>query len=176
MSHPKPKVLFVDDEEAILRSLSWTFDDDPDLEVLTTSDPRRALSLLNTQDISVLVTDERMPDLPGHQLVKHCKTLSPTTLAMVMSGFAESQPMVNALLSGKIHRFLSKPWQPEGIVHIIKQAVKLVQYQQSRRDSLKPTYATPTRTRQQPPHHTSSTPFAPSPNGGLLATVPAPTQ
>jgi len=133
----KPKVLFVDDEEAILRSLSWTFDEDPEIDVLTTSDPRRALSLINTQEISVLVTDERMPDLPGHQLVKHCKTLSPNTLTMVMSGYADTQPMVQAMLAGKILRFLIKPWQPEGIVHTIKQALKLVQYQQERRQSMK---------------------------------------
>ncbi len=67
MSPSPVRILFVDDEERILRSLAMQFR--RHYEVLTESDPRRALERLKTERIQVLVSDQRMPQMSGAELL-----------------------------------------------------------------------------------------------------------
>ena len=68
MDKARPRILVVDDEEAILETMSFTFEDD--YEVHTSSDPRRALDLLDAKGpFAVVLTDQRMPDMSGVEFV-----------------------------------------------------------------------------------------------------------
>lgn len=62
-----PKVLIVDDEEPILEEYGGLFDGQP-IEILTASDPRKAIAMITDQSITVLVTDQRMPTMTGTRL------------------------------------------------------------------------------------------------------------
>lgn len=119
----RPKVMFVDDEPHILRSLQIMFEDEPDLDVLVSGSPRQAIATLKTGQVQVLVTDERMPELPGHQLLKHTSQIAPHTVRLMMSGYTDSQEALKTLQSGPIFRFLAKPFYPDQLIETVREAV-----------------------------------------------------
>jgi DNA-binding NtrC family response regulator len=77
----KEKLLVLDDEPLILTSIEHLFDDEYD--VLTTTDPETALRLVKEQDVAVILTDERMPGLSGHEFLQKVKEVSRATRVMI---------------------------------------------------------------------------------------------
>ena len=101
------RILFVDDEERILRSLALQFR--RHYEVLTESDPLRALQRLREEDIHVLVSDQRMPQMSGAQLLAEAREIAPNTLRILLTGYSDLDAAVEALNNGGIFRYLPKP-------------------------------------------------------------------
>ncbi|WP_134393089.1 response regulator, partial [Pseudomonas aeruginosa] len=87
MSPSPVRILFVDDEERILRSLAMQFR--RHYEVLTESDPRRALERLKTERIQVLVSDQRMPQMSGAELLAQARERYPETLRILLTGYSD---------------------------------------------------------------------------------------
>lgn len=111
MSPSPVRILFVDDEERILRSLAMQFR--RHYEVLTESDPRRALERLKTERIQVLVSDQRMPQMSGAELLAQARERYPETLRILLTGYSDLDAAVDALNDGGIFRYLTKPWNPQ---------------------------------------------------------------
>ena len=89
MSQPeRPRILIVDDEEAILETMSFTFMDLYD--VLTTADPKKAISIIEeNQPVAVVITDQRMPGMTGVELLKAVYERFPETVRIILTGFAD---------------------------------------------------------------------------------------
>ena len=120
----RPKILIVDDEEAILETMTFTFMDD--YEVLTTSDPEKALSMIEENDpISVVITDQRMPKMTGVELLKSVYERFPATVRIILTGFADSEATVKAINDGHIYGYVNKPWEPEELKTIVRRAAQL---------------------------------------------------
>jgi DNA-binding NtrC family response regulator len=107
MSEPI-RILFVDDEERILRSLALQFR--REYEVLTESDPRRALQRLKSESVQIIVSDQRMPQMSGAELLAQARQIAPDTLRILLTGYSDLDAAVEALNSGGIFRYLTKPW------------------------------------------------------------------
>ncbi|MFZ5755664.1 MAG: response regulator [Pseudomonadota bacterium] len=122
---PAPAVLFVDDEERILRTLQVLFR--PHCRVLTTTDAREALQLLQAEDIAVLVSDQRMPVMSGSELLARARELAPDTVRILLTGYADVDSAIHALNDGEIHRYLTKPWTVEGIVRTVRDALAVAE-------------------------------------------------
>ncbi len=124
MSHPDPpRILVVDDEEAILETISFTFMDV--YEVITCGDPTKALALADEHaPISVIITDQRMPGMTGVELLKQIYKRHPDTVRVMLTGFADSEATVQAINDGHIYAYINKPWEPEELKQVVRRAVE----------------------------------------------------
>jgi PAS domain S-box-containing protein len=116
----RKKLLVLDDEAKILTSIEDLFEDDND--VLTTSDPATALNLLQEQDVAVILTDERMPGLSGHEFLRKARNLSQATRVMI-SGYADVNALTEAVNAGQIFAYIAKPWEPLAFRETVRAAI-----------------------------------------------------
>ncbi|HSR09551.1 MAG TPA: response regulator [Bryobacteraceae bacterium] len=104
------KLLVLDDEVLILKSLERLFEDD--YEVFTTTDAETALRQARGHDIAVILCDERMPGTSGHEFLRQAREVSSATRVM-MSGYADIAALTEAVNSGQIFSYIAKPWDPQ---------------------------------------------------------------
>jgi PAS domain S-box-containing protein len=116
----KEKLLFLDDEVLILTSLDHLFEDD--YEVFTTVEAETALRLAREHDIAVIVCDERMPGVSGHEFLRSAREVSKATRVMI-SGYADMSALTEAVNSGQIFAYVSKPWDPPALMAAVRAAV-----------------------------------------------------
>ncbi len=118
----RPRILVVDDEEAILETMTFTFEDD--YEVHTSTDARRALELLDERvPVAVVLTDQRMPNMSGVEFLKQVWKRHPATVRMILTGFADMDAIIEAINAGHVYAYITKPWEPEHLKQVMKQAV-----------------------------------------------------
>jgi CheY-like chemotaxis protein len=119
----RPRILVVDDEEAILETMTFTFEDD--YEVHTSTDPRRALDMLEAKGpFAVVLTDQRMPDMSGVEFVTEVRRRHPTTIRMILTGFSDMDAIIQAINDGNIYAYITKPWEPDQLKQVMKRAVE----------------------------------------------------
>jgi FixJ family two-component response regulator len=120
----RARILIVDDEEAILETMTFTFMDLYD--VLTTSDPTKAMSILEeNQPVAVVITDQRMPGMTGVELLKEVYARFPQTVRIILTGFADSEATIKAINDGHIYGYINKPWEPDELKTIVRHASEL---------------------------------------------------
>ena len=125
----KHKILLVDDEGAILNSLKRLLRKEQ-VEVFATTSPEEALGLLKKHQFSLIISDHRMPVMLGTQLLKIARKISPDTIRIMLTGYADSESAVEAINQGAVTRFLAKPWNDIELRVAVRQALaqyKLVQ-------------------------------------------------
>ena len=115
----KEKLLVLDDELLILESLQELFKDD--YEVYTTDDAEQALLLAGEHDIAVILCDESMPGVPGHEFLRRVREIS-NAARVLMSEFADFVALTEAVNSGQIFSYIAKPWEPPKLKARIKAA------------------------------------------------------
>lgn len=118
-----PRIMFVDDEERILRSLAMQFR--RHYEVLTESDPHRALQRLEREPVHILVSDQRMPQMTGAELLTQAREIAPKTLRILLTGYSDLDAAVDALNNGEIFRYLTKPWDQQEMAFTLRQAAEI---------------------------------------------------
>ena len=105
------RVLVVDDEPAVLSSLADILR--KEFRVTVTDDPDDAIQFLETSDVALLLTDERMPGTTGAKLLERCRRVSPTTTRILITGYSDLEAVVEAVNEGNVYHYLSKPWQSD---------------------------------------------------------------
>ena len=116
-------ILFVDDDEKILKSLQRGFLDEPYKTYCATSG-KEALKILERREIHVLVTDMRMPEMSGIELLRIVKEEYPRIVRLVLSGYTQVGTLLTAINQGEIFKFITKPWKLEDeFKSIIKEAL-----------------------------------------------------
>ena len=118
------KILLVDDESSVLRVLRRILFDEP-WEVFTAPSGRDALKMVYEHDFAVVVSDYKMPHMNGVDLLREVKRISPFSVRMILSGFADTHAVVEAINEGEVYRFVPKPWDNQELVNIIRQGVEL---------------------------------------------------
>lgn len=125
----KGTVLFVDDEEQILRSLKRGLFDEP-YECLFANSGKEALKIMETTEVHVLVTDMRMPEMGGLELLKIVKEKHPQIVRLVLSGYTQISTLLTAINQGAIHKYITKPWRlEEEFKPAIREAIGVYQTQ-----------------------------------------------
>jgi Response regulator containing CheY-like receiver, AAA-type ATPase, and DNA-binding domains len=112
------KVLFVDDEENILNALRRGLID-ADYTCYFANNGIEALEIIKKSEISVIVTDMRMPKMDGLTLLKEVKAISPDTVKIVLSGYAQLQQILATINQVDIFKFITKPWNMDDDFRII---------------------------------------------------------
>ena len=113
-------ILLVDDEkdnlQALQRLLRGLFN------VTTTTSPLEALQMMGNQRFHVIVSDQRMPDMSGVELLEKAKKLSPHSTRILLTGYTDIDSVIDAINRGHIYRYIAKPWDPEEFKLTLKQA------------------------------------------------------
>ena len=117
----RPSILFVDDEERIVGSLEHLFRES--YEVATATGGIPALERLRARRFHVLVSDQRMPDMQGVELLRQAKDLAPRTVRLLLTGYSDLAAIVGSVNESEVFRFVSKPWQEEDLRATLAEAV-----------------------------------------------------
>ncbi len=124
MNTPKSKILFVDDEPQILETMKLIF---RGWHIATTTSPKDALQRLQSEPFGVIVSDQRMPEMTGVELLKEAKKLSPKSVRILLTGYSELNNIIEAINSGEVYRFIIKPWDNEKLKATILNACKIAE-------------------------------------------------
>ncbi len=117
-----PIVLYVDDELPNRIVFEQNFGDD--FAIRTAHDGRAALEILAAADVAVLITDQRMPEMTGEELLRIVKERWPTTIRMVCTAYSDLEPILIAVNEGLVARYMIKPWDNAEITQVLRWAVE----------------------------------------------------
>jgi diguanylate cyclase (GGDEF)-like protein/PAS domain S-box-containing protein len=117
----RKKLLIMDDDENTLLLLTELLRPDGH-HILTASSPASALKILAEQDVAVIVTDQRMPEMSGVELLQLAKEMHPESVRIVLSGHADFDTISEAVNLGAIYKFLLKPWDADILRATIRDA------------------------------------------------------
>ena len=122
MSNPnrKYKVLFVDDEPRVTSALKAIFRREYDIFIANSG--KDALRLLKETQVDVLVSDQRMPEMLGNELLAKVSSLYPQTMRILLTGFMDKQAIVNSINDGEVYRFINKPWNNDEMREVVAEA------------------------------------------------------
>ncbi len=117
----KPKLLVVDDEPDNLDLLYRTFH--REFKVLRAENGLIALDLLATEgDIAVIISDQRMPLMSGTEFLSLTATQYPDIMRIILTGYTDVEDLVEAINSGKVFKYVTKPWDDEELKGVVRQA------------------------------------------------------
>ena len=115
------RILFVDDEENVLRSLKRLFVSE-DYEVFTAASGSDGLAVLKDIEVPVIVSDQRMPVMTGAEFLEKSRPLSPDAVRIILTGYADVEAAIGAINRGGAYRYVSKPWNDGDLLRVIKDA------------------------------------------------------
>ncbi len=118
------KVLIVDDELSVLKALERALRKEG-YGLLTAESGEHALELLSGYKVAVILSDINMPGMNGIEFLSRAQQVSPDSIKMVLSGYADIDLVMDAINHGHVWRYLTKPWQPEDVRVAIDNAMGL---------------------------------------------------
>ncbi len=116
------KILVVDDEAANLRLLQRVFSDEH--EVFSALSGAEGLEILKDQNISLIITDQRMPGLTGVQLLEQSLDFCPSAIKILLTGYTDVQALIDAINSGKVYKYIPKPWDADELKLTVLRALE----------------------------------------------------
>ncbi len=119
-SKVKTTVLYVDDEEHNLISFKATFR--REFKVFTANSAEEARELLAIHDIHVLITDQRMPEETGVELLESILDIHPEPMRILLTGYADIEAVIDSINIGRIYKYIPKPWDTNDLTQTIKDA------------------------------------------------------
>lgn len=115
----KPRIPCVDDEEHIISSLKRTLR--KEAEVFTAQSGAEALEILKQQEIDLLITDMRMPQMTGAQLLLELNELGLNPARIQLAGYSDMEMLQQAINDGRLDRYLRKPWDNDDLLAAVRQ-------------------------------------------------------
>ena len=113
-------ILIVDDERPNLTVLRNFLESG--YTVHEASSGPEALEIAKTADLDVVLTDQRMPEMSGVELLEQLRFLKPDVAGIVLTGFTDPPALISAINRARVFRFLKKPWQPDDILEAVRMA------------------------------------------------------
>ncbi len=118
----KPSILIVDDEPDVLFSLTGLLR--RDFQVFTAQSGAAAMEVMAEQDVHVIMTDQRMPSMTGTELMGRVRMEHPDAVRILFTGYADTRAVVDAINSGELYRYISKPWDPDDLIEVLREAAQ----------------------------------------------------
>jgi DNA-binding NtrC family response regulator len=116
----KHPILVIDDEPDILFSLQALLR--RDFEVHIAESGAQALEVLQHHPVHVIMTDQRMPEMSGVELLGRARSACPEAIRIIFTGYADIKAVVEAINRVEIYRYLTKPWDPDELRTVLRQA------------------------------------------------------
>ena len=117
------RILFVDDEERIVTALRSIFR--VNYHVFTATNGAEALEFVQKFQPHVVVSDQRMPEMTGVELLRRVKGVAPNTVRMLLTGYSDLAAIVGSINDGEVFRFISKPWDNQEIQKTMAEAAAI---------------------------------------------------
>lgn len=117
------KIMIVDDDMNILKSVERILRQEP-VECFLFSSPVSALKDACEIEPTVVISDQRMPEMEGTVFLERMKQMLPATVRVLMSGYADIEATINAINQGQVYRFIKKPWDTHAFRSEIRHAVQ----------------------------------------------------
>lgn len=118
------KILCVDDESNVLKALRRLFMDEDNYELFVAESGGEGLDILKKEgDIRMVISDYRMPEMTGVEFLRQVNERWPETMRIVLSGYADTAAVVEAINEGQIYKFIPKPWNDEELLSTISAAL-----------------------------------------------------
>jgi signal transduction histidine kinase len=116
-------LLVVDDEPEVLRSVYDLLR--LEYRVITCASGPRALDVLRSaEDLHVIMTDQRMPEMTGVELLRRAMAIRPETTRLLFTAYSDIRTVIDAINQGHVFRYLAKPWDPEELEAVVRQGVE----------------------------------------------------
>jgi PAS domain S-box-containing protein len=125
LSDLRHTLLLVDDEADVLDILVRMFQ--RQYRVLTATSGQEALSILRTQTVDVLITDQRMPEMTGIELVTAARAEGIEVTTLLLTGYTDPEDIIAAINQGQVYRYITKPWEVNDLLITVKNAVDFTQ-------------------------------------------------
>jgi len=121
--HPQEQrtLLLVDDEVNIQRALTRLLRNEG-YRIFCASSAHEAMAILAKQEVQVIVSDQRMPQISGTELLTQVKALYPNTVRILLSGYSDAVAVTDAINRGAIYKFLVKPWDDDDLRLQVREA------------------------------------------------------
>ncbi len=118
----KPKVLAVDDEQPSLNAIYRTLR--REFEVIQSLSGRAALEVLKSQEVEVILADQRMPEMTGVEFFRRALEIQPEAVRILITGYTDIEATIQAINEGQIYYYINKPWEPEELRLIVRRAAE----------------------------------------------------
>ena len=124
----KHSILIVDDEDSILNAFKRILADE-DYDVHVANNGAEGLNKLRTarKPYSLIISDQRMPEMNGVQFFAQAKDIFPDAVRILLTGYADSDSIIESINKGGVHLYFTKPWHEEEILLHIKQSLSKVE-------------------------------------------------
>lgn len=113
-------LLIIDDEVDITKALERQFR--RKYNVFATTDAAKALKIMETKKIQVVLSDQRMPGMTGVDFFTRIKDKYPDALKLILTGYSDIEAVIGAINEGQVFRYVKKPWNPHELESIIREA------------------------------------------------------
>lgn len=127
-------ILYVDDEEQNLVSFKATFR--RDYNIYTATSGEEGLKIVRDKKIQLIITDQRMPGMTGVQFLEKIVPEFPDTIRMIITGFSDIEVVIEAINSGRVFRYITKPWDENELRMTIENARQMFHLQVKNRELL----------------------------------------
>ena len=136
MAETRYNLLVVDDESDNLDLLYRTFR--RDFHVFKANSATQALQVLDTQgEMAVIISDQRMPQINGTEFFSQIVERFPETIRILLTGYTDVEDLVDAINSGKVFKYITKPWNPENLKAVVQQAAQTYKVLKQRTNELR---------------------------------------
>jgi CheY-like chemotaxis protein len=132
----KTKMLVVDDEPDNLDLLYRTFR--RDFHVLRAESGVAALEMLAAEgEVAVIISDQRMPEMKGTEFLSKTVPQFPDTMRIILTGFTDVEDLVDAINSGQVYKYITKPWDPNELKAVVQRAAETYELLKQRTEELR---------------------------------------
>jgi CheY-like chemotaxis protein len=132
----KTKMLVVDDEPDNLDLLYRTFR--RDFQVLKADSGVHALEVLAAEgEVAVIISDQRMPEMKGTEFLSRTVPQFPDTMRIILTGFTDVEDLVEAINSGQVYKYITKPWDPNELKAVVQRAAETYELLKHRTEELR---------------------------------------
>jgi two-component system response regulator HupR/HoxA len=123
----KPTILIVDDEQRSLEALERNLSDEFDVQ--TALNAIDAEAILADHWVQIVLCDQRMPDISGVDFLVSVRERWPDVIRIIISGYTDAEDIISGLNDAGIYHYVTKPWQPEKLIMVLRNAVNLFELQ-----------------------------------------------
>ena len=117
---PRPGMLVVDDESGIVESLKEMFQDH--FEIFHTTSAQQALELFKKHGPKLVLSDQRMPEITGLELLAQIKEIAPSSIRILITGYSDINVAIQAINEDLVYKYITKPWDHAELKELVLQA------------------------------------------------------
>ena len=118
----KLELMIIDDEEEILNSLQELLK--KKYKIIVCNNPLDAFEKFKVNRPHLVISDQRMPDLDGISLIEKIKSVEPSAMCILLTGYSDIDVVIQAVNKGLLYKYINKPWKNSELVELIDKAAR----------------------------------------------------